>query len=216
MIPSSAWQSPGEVPVEVLDEIRGRLAAEFAALGARVLDRTVVSSAEYLSNAAVPPDRLPGRVERFARDRLRALAKERGWAGIGTAVLFLCRNNAGQSQMARGFFAQLAGERVLAWSGGSAPGAEIDPTVVRVMAEWGIDIHDEFPKPWTDEFARVADAVVDLGCGDTDPILAGHRFEQWPTPDPAGLPIEQVRAIGRDLERRVRRLATTLGLSASS
>ncbi|MGX1811690.1 arsenate-mycothiol transferase ArsC [Nocardia sp. NPDC055321] len=214
MMHSTAGHSSATVDGETTDAIRGRLAIEFAALGAKTIDRTVTSCRELLVNVAAP-DRLPERVERFARDRLRALAKERGWAGVGPAVLFLCRDNTGQSQMARGLFAHLAGDRALAWSGGSAPGAAINPEVVRVMAERGIDIRDEFPKPWSEEFARVADVVVDLGCGDTDPIQAGHRFEQWPIPDLAGRPVEQVRLVGDDIERRVRRLITTLGLHIS-
>ena len=90
--------------------------------------------------------------ERFARQRLRALAKVEGLHDDGKpTVLFLCVHNAGRSQMAMGFFQHLAGDRAVAWSGGSEPGNAVNPAAVAAMAERGIDISREFPKPWTDE-----------------------------------------------------------------
>jgi len=94
-------------------------------------------------------------------------------------VLFLCTHNAGRSQMALGFFTHLAGDHAVAWSGGSEPGNEINPAAVEAMAEVGIDISDEFPKPWTDEIVQAADVVITMGCGDACPIFPGRRYEEW-------------------------------------
>ena len=94
-------------------------------------------------------------------------------------MLFLCVHNAGRSQMALGWFNHLAGDRAVAWSGGSEPGAEINPSAVAAMAEVGIDIAQEFPKPWTDEIVQAADVVVTMGCGDACPIFPGKRYEDW-------------------------------------
>lgn len=121
-------------------------------------------------------------------------------------VLFLCVHNAGRSQMALGFFRHLAGDRAVAWSGGSEPGNEINPAAIAVMAERGIDISREFPKPWTDEIVRAADVVITMGCGDACPVLPGKRYLDWTLDDPAGLAVEDVRPIRDEIERRVRDL----------
>jgi len=100
---------------------------------------------------------LPLMAERFARQRLKALARVEDKAGDGVpVVLFLCVHNAGRSQMALGWFNHLAGDRAIAWSGGSEPGAEINAAAVAAMAEVGIDISEEFPKSWTEEIVRAA------------------------------------------------------------
>jgi protein-tyrosine-phosphatase len=91
------------------------------------------------------------------------------------SVLFLCVHNAGRSQMALGWFQHLARGRAVAWSGGSEPGDQVNPAAVLVMAEVGIDITAEFPKPWTDEMVRAADVVVTMGCGDACPVFPGKR-----------------------------------------
>ena len=160
---------------------------------------------------------LPLFAERFARQRLRALAKIEGLHDDGKpVVLFLCTHNAGRSQMALGFFTYLAGDAALAWSGGSEPGFEINPVAVEAMHERGIDISGEFPKPWTDETVRAADVVITMGCGDACPIFPGKRYEDWELDDPAGQDLDTVRRIRDDLERRVRNLLTELGVAAST
>ena len=121
-------------------------------------------------------------------------------------MLFLCTHNAGRSQMALGFFTHLAGDQGVAWSGGSEPGNEINPAAVEAMAEVGIDITGEFPKPWTDEIVQAADVVITMGCGDACPIFPGKRYEDWVLPDPAGQAVDAVRPIRDDIEERVRRL----------
>lgn len=132
--------------------------------------------------------------------------------GPTPTVLFVCTHNAGRSQMAFGYFNHLAGERAVAWSGGSEPGNEINPAAVAVMAEVDIDITDQFPKPWTDEIVHAADIVVTMGCGDACPVFPGKRYENWELPDPAGQGIEAVRPIRDDIETRVRRLLAELGI----
>lgn len=127
-------------------------------------------------------------------------------------VLFLCTHNAGRSQMALGYFTDLAGDKAVAWSGGSEPGNQINPTAVEAMREVGIDITGEYPKPWTNEIVQAADVVITMGCGDTCPVFPGKRYENWQLPDPAGQGLDAVRAIRDDIEQRVRRLLADLGI----
>ena len=126
------------------------------------------------------------------------------------SVLFLCVHNAGRSQMALGWFRHLAGERAVAWSGGSEPGDEVNPAAVAAMAEVGIDIAREFPKSWTEEIVQAADVVVTMGCGDACPLYPGKRYEDWELDDPAGQGVEAVRPIRDEIERRVRALLASL------
>ncbi len=126
------------------------------------------------------------------------------------AVLFLCVHNAGRSQMALGWFDHLAGGRAVAWSGGSEPGRAINPAAVAAMAEVGIDISREFPKPWTDEMVRAADVVITMGCGDTCPLVPGKRYEDWELEDPAGRDLDTVRTIRDEIRVRVEALLRSL------
>ena len=119
-------------------------------------------------------------------------------------MLFLCTHNAGRSQMALGFFTALAGDTAVGWSGGSEPADEINPAAIAAMAEVGIDISAEFPKPWTDETVRAADVVISMGCGDACPIFPGKRYESWDDlHDPAGLDLDDVRPIRDEIKTRV-------------
>jgi arsenate reductase len=135
--------------------------------------------------------------------------------GDRPAVLFVCVHNAGRSQMALGWFNHLAGGRAVAWSGGSEPASEVNPAAVAAMAEVGIDIAREYPKPWTEEAVRAADVVVTMGCGDACPFFPGTRYEDWALDDPHGQDIEAVRPIRDDIERRVRTLLGELGVEGS-
>jgi protein-tyrosine-phosphatase len=114
--------------------------------------------------------------------------------------------------MALGFFTGLAGEHAVGWSGGSEFAAEVNPAAVASMAERGIDISGEFPKPWTDEIVRAADVVVTMGCGDACPVYPGKRYLDWELEDPGGKPVEEIRPIRDEIERRVRILLTELGV----
>lgn len=125
-------------------------------------------------------------------------------------VLFLCVHNAGRSQMALGWFNHLAGDRAIGWSGGSEPGNEVNPVAVAAMAEVGIDITGEFPKPWTSEVVQAADVVVTMGCGDSCPYFPGTRYEDWDLEDPAGQGLDAVRPIRDDIKVRVSALLTSL------
>lgn len=132
------------------------------------------------------------------------------------AVLFLCTHNAGRSQMALGFFQRLAGDNAVAWSGGSEPGDQVNPAAIEVMAERGIDIAQEFPKPWTDEIVQAADVVVTMGCGDACPVFPGKRYLDWQLEDPAGKSAEFVRAVRDEIERRVRGLLSELDVPVTA
>lgn len=116
--------------------------------------------------------------------------------------------------MALGFLQHHAGEKILGMSGGSAPGGAIDPVAVQVMAEKGIDITGEYPKPWTDEIVLVSDVIVTMGCGDACPVLPGKRYVDWELTDPAGRDIDTVRGIRDDIEQRVLALIDELALVA--
>jgi protein-tyrosine-phosphatase len=191
-----------------------RLSTEFEGVfGAETIERFLTSSYDQFADGARLPNFLPLLAERFARQRLKALARVEGHAADGTpVVLFLCVHNAGRSQMALGWFNHLAGDRAIAWSGGSEPGTEVNPSAVAAMAEVGIDITGEYPKPWTEEIVQAADVVVTMGCGDACPLYPGKRYEDWELDDPAGQGVEAVRPIRDEIEGRVRDLLDRLGV----
>ncbi len=193
-----------------------RLHDEFSdTFGVETIERFLHSSYDRFAGRATVANFLPLLAERFARQRLSALARVEGKVRDGKpTVLFLCTHNAGRSQMALGFFTHLAGDRAVAWSGGSEPGDEINPVAIQAMAEVGIDITGEFPKPWTDEIVQAADVIVTMGCGDACPIFPGRRYENWELPDPAGQSLEAVRPIRDEIEKRVRRLLDQLDVPA--
>lgn len=125
-------------------------------------------------------------------------------------ILFVCVGNAGRSQMAAALIRKHAGTRVHIRTGGSNPHKAIYPEVVQVMTEAGTSLEEEFPKPLTTEVLAAADVVVTMGCGESCPILPGRRYEDWAIDDPAGQPVERVRAIRDDIDRRVRTLIAEL------
>jgi arsenate reductase len=191
----------------------GRLADEFAGVFSAVtIERYILDSQARLGGTARTALRLPVLIERFTRERLRALARLEQGTADRPAVLFLCVHNAGRSQMAAGWLRHLAGDRVDVFSGGSDPGAETNPLAVAAMAEVGIDISAEFPKPWTDEIARAANVIVTMGCGDACPMFPGNRYEDWELTDPSGQPIEVVREVRDEIGHRVRALVASLDL----
>jgi len=172
--------------------------------GQETIEELVLDSFRKLAARATVTDWLVVGAERFATERLEALVQsEDRSAKKLPAVLFLCVHNAGRSQMALGWFTHLAGDRAVAWSGGSEPEAEINANAVAAMAEIGIDIAREFPKPWTDEFVSAADVVVTMGCGDACPLLPGKHYEDWELDDPAGKSIPEIRPIRDEIRRRV-------------
>jgi len=193
-----------------------RLEDEFAGtFGTETVERLVVDSLHQLLPNATVTAFLPMLTERFARDRLKALAKVDGITAGAPGVLFLCVHNAGRSQMAAGWLRHLAGGRVTVWSGGSEPAPQINPAAVAAMDEVGIDITTEFPKPWTEEIVRAADVVVSMGCGDACPLFPGKRYEDWELADPAGHSINDVRPIRDEIRTRVEALMASLGVLTS-
>ncbi|OXM64669.1 MULTISPECIES: arsenate reductase ArsC [Amycolatopsis] len=125
-------------------------------------------------------------------------------------VLFVCVHNAGRSQMAAALLDHHAQGRVLVRSAGSAPADSVNPAVVEVMAELGLDLSKEFPKPLTTDAVRAADVVITMGCGDACPVFPGKRYLDWQLDDPAGLAAEQIRPIRDEIDRRVRELLAEL------
>jgi len=127
-----------------------------------------------------------------------------------TRVLFVCVQNAGRSQMSAALLERAAAGRHEARSAGTRPASEVNPTVVEAMRELGIDVSHRVPKKLEHEHAEWADVVVTMGCGDECPYIPGKRYLDWELTDPKGLPVEQVREIRDEIERRVRELISEL------
>ncbi|MGH2704428.1 MAG: arsenate reductase ArsC [Actinomycetota bacterium] len=126
-------------------------------------------------------------------------------------VLFVCVHNAGRSQMAAALLDDLARGKVRVRSAGSTPAEVINPLVVQALAELGLDVTREFPKPLTDEAVRAADVVVSMGCGDACPVYPGTRYLDWQLEDPAGMAsIEEVRRLRDQIRRKVEALLDQL------
>jgi protein-tyrosine-phosphatase len=128
------------------------------------------------------------------------------------SVLFVCVHNAGRSQMAAAYVAQLSGGAVEVRSAGSEPADQVNPAAVAAMAEEGIDLTGETPKILTTEAVQDSDVVITMGCGDTCPIFPGKRYEDWELDDPAGQGIDAVRPIRDDIKARVTTLLGELGV----
>jgi protein-tyrosine-phosphatase len=153
---------------------------------------------------------------RFTTDRLTALAQAQG-AIVKTVpeVLFVCVHNAGRSQMAAALLHHHAQGAVNVRSAGSAPADTINPAVRKVMAEIGLDLSQEFPKPLTDDVVRAADVVISMGCGDACPVYPGKRYLDWDLTDPAGKTAAEIRPIRDDIDARVQALITELAAESA-
>ena len=125
-------------------------------------------------------------------------------------VLFVCVHNAGRSQMAAALLDHYAAGRVVVRSAGSAPAGTINPAVADVMAESGLDLSREFPKPITTEAVQASDVVITMGCGDACPFYPGKRYLDWKLDDPAGKDTDTVRRIRDQIDTLVRELLTEL------
>jgi arsenate reductase (thioredoxin) len=115
--------------------------------------------------------------------------------------------------MASGWLKHLSGDRVDVFSGGSEPASTVNPAAIEAMAEVGIDIRTEYPKPWTDEIIRAADVVITMGCGDACPVYPGKRYEDWVLDDPEGLGLDAVRPIRDGIRGRVEKLIAEMKLT---
>ena len=125
-------------------------------------------------------------------------------------VLFVCVHNAGRSQMAAALLEHVSDGRVRVRSAGSEPAEQMNPAAVEAMREIGVDLSGAMPKRLADDGVRAADIVMTMGCDDACPIYPGKRYEDWQIEDPAGKPLEEVRPIRDEIERRVRALAAEL------
>jgi protein-tyrosine-phosphatase len=189
--------------VKGLEKLRDEFAGIFSA---ETIERFMAESLDALKDSRLK-DFVPLFVHRFARQRLRALGQVEGTiTKTVPEVLFVCVQNAGRSQMAAALLDHYAEGRVHVRSAGSDPADRINPNVVAAMAELGIDIGKEFPKPMTDEVVQAADAVVTMGCGDACPIYPGKHYEDWEVDDPAEAELDGVRRIRDDIAERVHRL----------
>lgn len=126
-------------------------------------------------------------------------------------VLFVCTRNAGRSQMAAALLEELGDGRVRVRSAGTTPADEVHPEVVEAMREVGIDLSSRVPRVLEDAAVRSSDVVITMGCGDACPVYPGKRYEDWDLPDPAGRPLEDVRAIRDEIRGRVERVLAELG-----
>ncbi len=194
-----------------VDQAADRLAEEFAGIFSQeTIARYLAESLSMLEGARITAF-VPVLAHRFARERLNALAQAEGIvAKDQLEVLFVCVHNSGRSQMAAGLVKLRSQGKIHVRTAGSAPSTEIDPAVVEAMAELGVDVGEEFPKPLTDEVVRAADVVITMGCGDACPIYPGKRYEDWELDDPAGLSLDVVRPIRNEIDRRVERLLDEL------
>lgn len=192
---------------EAAERLQHRFAGQ---LNTETIERFMNDSVDSLVKRAVNSTWVPLLAERLTSDRLRALLRMESNENLNPSVLFLCVHNAGRSQMAAGWMRHLAGDGVEVFSGGSEPAEQVNPMAVEAMAEKGIDIAREIPQPWADEIVRAADVVVTMGCGDACPVFPGKRYVDWELDDPSGRPLEEVREIRDEIERRVRQLITEL------
>jgi len=131
-------------------------------------------------------------------------------------VLFVCTHNAGRSQMAAALLDHQAAGRIRVTSAGSQPASQLNPAVVQAMAEIGLDISREIPKPLTSDKVRAADIVITMGCADACPVYPGKRYVDWDLSDPAGLPVEQVRPIRDEISAHVRALVAELDIASQA
>ncbi len=196
---------PRAVPQATYDQIVDDLAYRYGGTFPREEVQGAVDAARSrLEPVSTVPDFLPVLVERFAKDQLLAAAQAAGLVAKPVPeLLFVCVHNAGRSQMAAALAQHLSAGRVHVRSAGSAPTGGILPTAVQALAERGIEVVEEFPKPLTDDVVHAADVIVTMGCGDECPYVPGKRYEDWDVPDPDGQPIEAVRAIRDDIQARV-------------
>ncbi|MFJ3930486.1 low molecular weight phosphatase family protein [Streptomyces sp. NPDC090029] len=196
----------------LLDRITRRLAARHRRSFSReTVERYVAECADLLAGGARVRTHLLALVERFADQRLSALARGSGLSPKPVPeVLFVCTENAGRSQLAATLMRRRVAGAVTVTTAGSAPAADISPVVRRLLAERGLDVGGEFPKPLTTEILQAADVVVTLGCGDACPVQPGRRYLDWDLPDLGGLDIESARAVRDALDARVEGLVREL------
>jgi len=192
----------------VLSRVADRLDDSFTGIFSKeTIERYVKESYELLAVNATVTVHLPSLTERFAKDRLRALAQyETKIEKDKPSILFVCVHNAGRSQMAAALATELSSGRVEVRSAGSAPSDSIPQNVHDAMQEIGLSLEGAFPKPLTDEVVRAADVVITMGCGDACPIYPGKRYEDWSLNDPSELDLDGVKEVRNDISERITNL----------
>jgi protein-tyrosine-phosphatase len=192
----------------VLSRVADRLDDSFTGIFSKeTIERYVKETYDLLAVNATVTVHLPSLTERFAKDRLRALAQyETKIEKDKPSILFVCVHNAGRSQMAAALATELSSGRVEVRSAGSAPSDSIPQNVHDVMQEIGLSLEGAFPKPLTDEVVRAADVVITMGCGDACPIYPGKRYEDWSLTDPSELDLDGVREVRNDISERISNL----------
>lgn len=207
----SAVPTPA-LPDERLATGAARLATRHAGrFAVETVQRLLTDSYQRLAATAQVTTHLVVLAERFATERLDALAHVHGTPGVGLPrVLFVCSHNAGRSQLAAALLRHRAAGRITVSSAGTHPGPGVEPHIAQVLTEAGADPAGAFPKPLTDEVVRAADIVITMGCGDACPIVSGRRYLDWPVADPEGAPLEVVRRIRDDIDHRITDLLADL------
>jgi protein-tyrosine-phosphatase len=192
----------------VLSRVADRLDDSFTGVFSKeTIERYVKESYDLLAVNATVTVHLPSLTERFAKDRLRALAQyETKIEKDKPSILFVCVHNAGRSQMAAALATELSSGRVEVRSAGSAPSDSIPQNVHDAMQEIGLSLEGAFPKPLTDEVVRAADVVITMGCGDACPIYPGKRYEDWSLKDPSELDLDGVKEVRNDISERISNL----------
>ncbi|MFC6091544.1 arsenate reductase ArsC [Saccharothrix lopnurensis] len=192
----------------IADELTDRFQGVFSAQTVR---RFVAETYDLLDAGATVRTHLAALTARFARQRLTDLGRLTGLTTVTVPqVLFVCVHNVGRSQMAAALLEHHAFGKVAVRSAGSNPLGVIPNTIVDALGELGIPLTRGYPKPLTDEVVRAADVVVTMGCGDACPVYPGKRYLDWQVADPVDAPMETVRVIRDDIDRRVRGLITDL------
>lgn len=193
------------------------LQAEFKGIFSEETVRRVLEDSIDSLRGSQVTDYLPIFAYRFARERLIAAAQVAGsLAKSMPEVLFVCVHNAGRSQIAAALLDARSEGKIHVRSAGSAPSSTINNVVIEALAEIGLDLSKEFPKPMTDDVVRAADVVITMGCGDACPIYPGKRYEDWDVADPAGKDLVTVRMIRDDIAERVDRLIADLSAKQPS
>lgn len=190
----------------VIDDLTERHRGTF---NRETIARYVTDSHDLLEKQGVT-QLLASRTAAFASTRLEDIARSSADVDDVPSVLFVCVQNAGRSQLAAGILRQLAGDRVIVRTAGSAPAPEVRPTIITALDEIGVPVGAEFPKPLTDDAVKSADVVITMGCGDACPVYPGRRYLDWDLEDPVDQPLATVRRIRDDIDNRVRQLLAEL------
>jgi protein-tyrosine-phosphatase len=200
-------------PDHLLHRVADDLAAEFAGIfGPETVHAFVSDAYQRIAGDARIKTYLPTLTAHIAHRALVDHARQQEAIHMTTTpeVLFVCVHNQGRSQMAAGLLDKHARGRVHVRSAGSDPADTVNPVVVQVMAEVGVDVSQELPRKLLTEDVAASDVVITMGCGDACPVFPGKRYEDWALADPSGKGLDQVRAIRNDIDERVQKLLAEL------